>query len=117
MVPDDSDEDEVPNITKAEFHERVYQKGEKLVILDEYVLDVSEFISKHPGGRFALEHSIGRDVSKYFYGGYSVDGNVGRDHPRAAHVHSNDARRIINELIVAYYEREVEKTSTVCKLN
>ena len=43
------------NISKAEFADRVYNQGRALVILDEYVLDVSEFMHKHPGGKFALK--------------------------------------------------------------
>lgn len=48
----------------------------QLVILDDLVLDVSEYMSNHPGGKFLLEHNIGRDISKFFYGGYSQDGNL-----------------------------------------
>ena len=42
------------NITKTEFADRVYNQGRALVILDEYILDVSEFMHKHPGGKFVL---------------------------------------------------------------
>ena len=45
----------------------------KLVILDDLVLDVSEFVNAHPGGRFLLERNSGRDISKFFYGGYSLE--------------------------------------------
>ena len=105
----------IPNITKAELNEMIAE-GRKLVLIDEYVVDVEEFMHKHPGGRFALEHNIGRDVSKYFYGGYSMDGNIGRKNPRPGNMHSNVARGIVNELIIAYYEKEVDKTSTICRL-
>ena len=91
-------------------------KGRALVILDEYILDISDFMHKHPGGRFVLKHNIGRDISKYFYGGYSLDGNVNRKDPRPGVVHSNIARGIANSLIIAYYEKEVDKTSTICRL-
>jgi cytochrome b involved in lipid metabolism len=33
-------------------------------------------MENHPGGKFVIEHNIGRDVSKFFYGGYSLDGNL-----------------------------------------
>lgn len=94
----------------------VYNQGEQLVILDEFVLDVSEFISHHPGGRFVLQHCIGRDISKYFYGGYSLDGNSERGMPYPGHMHSNIARIVANDLIIAYYEKDVEKTSTICRV-
>lgn len=84
-------------ITIEEFESRVI-KGEKLVLVDELVLDVSEFMEDHPGGRFSIEHNIGRDVSKFFYGGYSLEARVD------PHTHTNDARRILNELVVATLE-------------
>lgn len=108
-------EGDLDNITKAEFHDLVNNQGEQLVILDEYVLDVSEFMDKHPGGRFLLKHNVGRDISKFFYGGYCLDGNF-QDKPRRGAVHSNYARRIVNSLIVAYYEKEIDKVSTICRL-
>ena len=67
------------------------EEGRKLVILDELVLDVGSFISRHPGGRFALENNIGRDISKFFHGGYSLEGNLGPV-PAACWKHSNLAR-------------------------
>lgn len=40
------------------------------------VLDLTDYIDKHPGGRFSMEMNVGRDVSKYFYGGYAFE-NMG----------------------------------------
>ena len=37
------------------------------------VLDVTQFLNIHPGGNFSLAQNIGRDVSKFFYGGYSLE--------------------------------------------
>lgn len=47
-------------------------KGEQLVILEELVLDVTHFKGSHPGGEKVFTSSLGRDVSKFFYGGYSL---------------------------------------------
>lgn len=71
-----------------------------LVILDELVLDVTEYMDNHPGGKFLLEHNKGRDVSKYFYGGYALDGNLVYNGAKA-HAHSNIARAIVESLSVA----------------
>lgn len=71
------------------------EEGEKLVILDDMVLDVSKFMSNHPGGRFAIEQNVGRDISKFFYGGYSQEPSTSLE----PHTHSNDARKIVNSLI------------------
>ena len=42
------------------------------MVLKDMVLDVSDYKFSHPGGRFVLEKCTGRDISKYFYGGYSI---------------------------------------------
>jgi cytochrome b involved in lipid metabolism len=54
----------VPSI---EFEERLH-KGEQLVILEDLVLDISEYKEDHPGGQFLVEHLIGRDITQFFYG-------------------------------------------------
>ena len=45
-----------------------------------------------------------------------MDGNLDSVQPRKGNIHSNFARTIVNELIVAYYEREMDKPSTICRL-
>ena len=76
-------------ISTQEFEELI-KKGEKLVILDDHVLDVADFMTFHPGTVFSIEHNIGRDVSKFFSGAYSLENSPGRAVPH--HVHSNDAK-------------------------
>ena len=56
-------------MTLEEFKKQV-KIGRKLVILDDLVLDVSSYLYNHPGGQFLISHNIGRDISKFFYGGY-----------------------------------------------
>jgi cytochrome b involved in lipid metabolism len=55
-------------------------KGEKLVILDDLIIDVSKYIPTHPGGEEVLITNIGRDISKFFYGGYSGKGTYAYAH-------------------------------------
>ena len=81
-------------------------EGEYLVLLDGHVLNVAKFIGVHPGGRHMLEHNIGKDISKFFYGGYNMEGNL-RGKPVSGHVHSNYARMIVNDLIVGTYQKEI----------
>jgi cytochrome b involved in lipid metabolism len=47
------------------------------VILDDLVIDVKDFQFQHPGGKFVIQQNIGRDISKFFYGGYSMEDNLG----------------------------------------
>ena len=66
-------------------------------MLDDLVLDVSKFKREHPGGRFLIEYNRGRDISKFFYGGYVLETGNGQ----GPFAHSNVARVIVNGLIVA----------------
>ena len=74
----------------AQFDAEV-KAGHNLVTIDNLVLDIGGFALVHPGGKFSLTQTIGRDISKYFYGGYSMlsDANKSR-----AHVHSLKALQI-----------------------
>ena len=63
-------------MTQEEF-EKVNKDQRKLVILDDLVLDVTLFAQNHPGGRFLLDRNVGRDISKYFHGGYSFEQGQG----------------------------------------
>ena len=98
-------------MTVIEFEHKV-KNGEQLVVLDDMVLDISKFIAHHPGGKFALQHNIGQDVSKFFYGGYNLDGNLGGA-PAPGHKHSNYARKIVNKIVVAQLDRTLVQ-STMC---
>ena len=80
--------------------------------MDEYVLDVSSWLGSHPGGTFSLKHNIGRDISKFFHGGYSLE-NVNAV-PNVTH--SLDARIIANDLIVGRLEgRSQTKHAAITK--
>lgn len=68
----------------------------------------------HPGGSYLIKHNIGKDVSKYFYGGYSLDGNV-MGVNAVGHFHSNFARKLVNKLAIAKYE-SFDASQEICKL-
>jgi len=70
------------------------------VLLDDLVLDVAEYMDNHPGGKFLIEHNIGRDISKFFYGGYGLDGNLIAS-GSLKNTHSNMARLQVNSLAIA----------------
>lgn len=74
--------------------------GRFLVILNEMVLDLGDYLKHHPGGRFVLVANRGCDISKFFYGGYSLEDN---DQSVKGHNHSNYAKLICNSLVVAVY--------------
>jgi len=99
---------------RAEFEQDVWKDGRKYVLIDDLVVDVENFADRHPGGKFLIKHHIGRDISKYFHGGYSLEGNMAGP-PRQGHIHSNYAKKIVLELCVARFEGngdDVEPTET-----
>mgnify|MGYP000860080405 CR=1 FL=1 len=61
------------------------------------VIDITTYAYAHPGGDFLLSYNVGRDVSKFFFGSYALDGNhnnpAGRNNRWA---HSNIARKVAN---------------------
>ena len=70
------------------------RQGQELCVLDDLILDVSSFQNYHPGGRFVVNHNVGRDISKYFHGGYSLE-NLGRAKCKS-YLHSTEAIRVAN---------------------
>jgi len=91
-----------PNLTMTleDFNKQVTLEGKKLVILDDLILEVGDYMDNHPGGKFLIEHNIGRDISKFFYGGYGLDGNMLAS-GSLKNTHSNIARAQVDTLIVA----------------
>lgn len=90
-------------ITTEEFEKRV-AAGEELMILDDLVLDVSKYLTEHPGGKFVVHHNIGRDISKFFYGGYVLENGTGQK----PYTHSNVARNIVNSLAIGRLEQKAK---------
>ena len=64
------------------------------------VLDVKAYKKYHPGGSFLVKQTVGRDISKFFYGGYTIEYEEGYK----PYAHSNIARMVVNNLAIAYLE-------------
>lgn len=58
---------DLPQLTWAQVRE-AKERGEKLLVLDGFVLDVAEFMESHPGGPGILKSRLGRDCSDDFRG-------------------------------------------------
>lgn len=95
---------ELPSMSRSDFDNKV-ATGSKYVVIDNLVLDLQEFVGVHPGGKFVIEHNVGTDISKFFFGGYSLEGNIGQITP--GHNHSVYARMIINDLAIAIFEQDL----------
>jgi len=90
--------DPVKTITSFEY-EGLVKEGKQLCVLDDLVLDVGRYASRHPGGKFLIDATVGRDVSKYFYGGYKMENSKSnRDSP---YRHSMMARKVVSTIVYA----------------
>jgi cytochrome b involved in lipid metabolism len=69
-------------------------RGEKLVILDGWVFNVTKFIPNHPGGAWLVEASVGSDIGQFFFGRDSFSPRVGK------HVHSQRAHDLLRSYCV-----------------
>ncbi len=63
----------------------VRKQRKQLVLLDDLILDVSSYKFDHPGGMFLLQSLIGKDISKYFHGGYTYENYIA---DKTTHTHS-----------------------------
>jgi len=81
--------DELPSIAWTEIKNRV-GNGECLVVIDNIVHNVENFVHEHPGGRQTLLHWVGTDATRLFNG---LDGSE--------HIHSKEARKFLLSLRVA----------------
>ena len=97
-------------VMNGEELERRLHNGEMLMILDDLVLDVSQFYKVHPGGKFVIEHTVGTDIAKFFYGGYSLEDNM-KPTPAFGFRHSNYARMIANDLAIARFDCPADGSS------
>lgn len=62
------------------------------------MLDISNYKFDHPGGLFLLQSNRGKDISKYFYGGYTFENYIPDKTP---YTHTNLALRFaINNLAI-----------------
>ena len=76
----------VEAMTPADIDAKV-KAGRPLVIFDNLVLDINGYERNHPGGKFNITHNYGRDISKFFFGGYNlvqVKGQRPKHHSQAA---------------------------------
>jgi len=76
-------ENEMPIITKEVFNELLHE-GYKLIIINNIVHDVTEFMGEHPGGKGILENMIGKDATKQFTG--------------SVYEHSNGAHNLLSQM-------------------
>jgi stearoyl-CoA desaturase (delta-9 desaturase) len=82
--------DQLPSMTWDQFIATV-AAGDKLVVIDELIHDVTNFVHDHPGGRQTLLNYVGTDATNFFEG---RDGEL-------KHQHSKEARKYLYALRIA----------------
>jgi len=82
------------------FFEAIKQ-GEKLLVLEDKVINVGLFASEHPGGEAIMNDYIGCEISRYFYGAHQ--------NPQAKeHTHKEPAYNRVKEYQVARIENPLK---------
>ena len=61
-----------PEVSMEEFKSLAALGKSQIVLLENNVIDLKEWEVFHPGGKFFLQKNIGRDITKYWYGGYQM---------------------------------------------
>lgn len=77
---------ELPTMTTADVRRRV-QEGASLIIVDQLVADVHDFLPMHPGGEGIVKLYLGKDATKAFYGNTTQ--------------HTPGAKKILASLVMA----------------
>lgn len=83
----------LPDMQWSEFIRRSNDDKEKLVVIGDFVHDVTKFVDEHPGGRQTLLNFVGTDSTKYFYG------EIGTPQ---VHVHTKLGRKLLKPLRIAH---------------
>ncbi|CAN0507965.1 unnamed protein product, partial [Ectocarpus sp. 8 AP-2014] len=93
---------DLPVYSVAAFNDKVLS-GQTWLVVDEAVLDVSDFAQRHPGGKRLIFNVLGTDVTMELLG---QDNSVGHAMSFPPHAHTGRAWRIIRSLVVGYIEEE-----------
>jgi hypothetical protein len=83
-----------------------------IVVLDNQVLDVDRYDGAHPGGKFVFTKNYGRDISKFFYGGYKL---VQLPHEENF-THSGGATILADGMVVGHIEGQQNCKPVAMKL-
>lgn len=96
---------DVPVMSQLQLNTLI-RNGRKLVLFNNFILDVESFMDEHPGTRFVIAENIGADIGKYFYGAYSVEADV------APHTHSSYAATLITKLTIGKLKQSKSKVES-----
>lgn len=95
-------------MTEEEFYTITRRGKRHLLLLDDLVLDATDYAPYHPGGKFIIERCRGTDISKFFYGGYNLEPLTNGEN----YNHTNYAREACDTLIIA----KLNRPTNICKV-
>jgi len=85
-------------INSGESREALMQKlkNMKWVILGNSIFDLTDWI--HPGGNFIIQDCVGKEVGRYFYGNFALEGSRMKPHKHSAVAFAHLTSSYIGEL-------------------
>jgi len=90
-----ADPSTLPAISYADYNNLVNTEGKEWIVIDDFVLDVSNFKESHPGGVKILKAFYGKDSTRAFYGGFNI--------------HTKAAKTMLAMLRVARIDKNLDK--------
>ena len=70
------------------------------------ILDIGRYQYLHPGGMFLLSYNVGRDISKFYYGGYQLQN---KSFVKTHHNHTALAHQVVKTLVVGILNDKAEE--------
>jgi len=94
----------LPEMSWEEIKKQCTEKGECLVVIQDIVHDVKNFVHEHPGGRQTLLNYVGTDATSLFNGTTTANNNGNA--AALAHIHSKQARKYLYAMRVGVLRPE-----------
>lgn len=66
------DDDRLPLLTEEDVTRLIEHEGKKLILIDGYIIDISNYMEQHPGGSKVLANFLGKDATLIFYKGINI---------------------------------------------
>lgn len=88
-------------ITSYDAFYAAIEKGSRLIILDDKVIDIASFAADHSCGSTPLDHFVGMEIGRYMFGGFQMPG--GR-----AHVHDDKAYKLLGSNTVGEIKEDLQ---------
>lgn len=72
------DDDKLPELTESDVKSLIEHEGKKLIVINGYIIDISNYMEQHPGGAKVLTNFLGKDATSIFSKGMNIHSRVAK---------------------------------------